>query len=81
MNAWDGLERGERAERAAEGRRDRVAEDRHPLDILDREIDRARRSHRSTPSIHSDDSCGLVPPMRSWPSRPRTTDGSSGSDS
>ena len=34
----------------------------------------------SKPSIHSADSCGRVPPMRSRPSRPRTTDGSSGSD-
>ncbi len=34
----------------------------------------------SKPSIQSADSCGLVPPMRSRPSRPRTTDGSSGSD-
>ena len=34
----------------------------------------------SKPSIQSADSCGRVPPMRSRPSRPRTTDGSSGSD-
>ncbi len=34
----------------------------------------------SNPSIHSDDSCGRVPPMRSSPSGPRTTDGNSGSD-
>ena len=34
----------------------------------------------SKPSIHSADSCGRVPPMRSRPSRPRTTAGSSGSD-
>ena len=34
----------------------------------------------SKPSIQSDNSCGRVPPMRSRPSRPRTTDGSSGDD-
>ncbi len=34
----------------------------------------------SKPSTHSDDSCGRVPPMRSSPSTPRTTEGSSGSD-
>ena len=34
----------------------------------------------SKPSTHSADSCGRVPPMRSSPSGPRTTDGSSGSD-
>ena len=34
----------------------------------------------SKPSIHNADSCGRVPPMRSRPSRPRMTDGSSGSD-
>ena len=33
----------------------------------------------SNPSIQSEDSCGRVPPMRSWPSRPRMTDGSRGS--
>ncbi len=34
----------------------------------------------SKPSIQSGDSCGRVPPMRSRPSEPRRTEGSSGSD-
>ena len=41
---------------------------------------RVTGSVTSKPSIHSADSCGRVPPMRSSPSRPRTTAGSSGSD-
>ena len=41
---------------------------------------RVTGSVTSKPSIHSADSCGRVPPIRSRPSRPRTTAGSSGSD-
>src|SRR5260221_586993 len=36
---------------------------------------RVTGSVTSKPSIHSADSCGRVPPMRSSPSRPRTTPG------
>ena len=38
------------------------------------------RGVTSNPSIQSDDSCGRVPPIRSSPSVPRTTDGRSGND-